>query len=96
MKRDTIKSLAAEIKEKWPELQVEVTRGYCNTDRHVGRLRVPGKGRIGTRIIVRDAAGNKLLDHNNAETYRRASEVRFWMEQREFEEAKKAGETEFK
>lgn len=86
MKRDTIKSLAIEIKDAWPELEVEVLRGYCNT----------GKGRIGTRIIVKDVDGELLLDHNNAETYRRTYEVRNWMEARELDEAKNSGETEFK
>lgn len=78
MKRDTIKSLAEEIRRRWPHLKVE--RGYCNTDRKIGRLRWPGKGRWGSHIIVRDEKGKVLLDHNNAETYRRTSEVRRWMD----------------
>lgn len=52
MKRDTIKSLAKEISERWPKLVVKVERGYRNTDRKIGRLRWPGKGRYGSRIIV--------------------------------------------
>lgn len=77
--KDTIKSLAKEIKQRWPHLDVRVERGYCNTDRPMGRLRRPGKGRHGSRIVVR-LEGVVLLDHNNAETYRRTSDVREWME----------------
>lgn len=94
MKRDTIKSLAAEIRALWPELDVRVERGYCDTDRKIPgtRLRRPGKGRWGSRIIVRDPAqptppfglGRMILDHNNAETYRTTSEVRAWIEDRIF------------
>lgn len=87
MPRDTIKSLAAEIKRRWPNLDVRVERGHCNTDRKAGRLCIPGKGRWGTRIIVVDPSApfpsrelHPLLDHNNADTYRRTSEVREWME----------------
>lgn len=77
--RDTIKGLAKEIKQRWPHLDVRVERGYCNTDRQMGRLRRPGKGRWGARLYVFNA-GVLLLDHNNAETYRRTSDVREWME----------------
>lgn len=80
MKRDTIKSLAREIKQCWPHLDVRVERGYCNTDRKIGRLRWPGKGRRGSCIIVCDRKGKVLLYHNNAEKYRSTSEVRRWME----------------
>jgi hypothetical protein len=78
--RQTIKSLAAEIQQRWPKLQVKVERGYCNTDRKIGRLRWPGKGRWASRLVVTDAKGNLLLDHNNAETYRRTREVRAWID----------------
>jgi hypothetical protein len=53
--------------------------GYCNTDRKIGRLRWPGKGREGNRLIV-ERYGTKVLDHNSAETYRFNSEVEFWLE----------------
>lgn len=56
-------------------LKAEITIGYCNTDRKVGRLRMPGKGRIGNRIIIFDQDNNELLDHNSAETYRSNQEV---------------------
>jgi hypothetical protein len=80
VKRDTIKSLAKEIQQRWPYLTVRIERGYCNTDRKIGRLRWEGKGRWGSRIIVTTARGVLLLDHNNAETYRRTSDVRRWID----------------
>lgn len=33
-------------------LLAETEQGFCNTDRKIGRLRIPGKGRTGTRIKV--------------------------------------------
>lgn len=59
-----------------------IQRGYCNTDRQIAgsRLRWPGKGREGNRLIVRDKKGNVVLDHNSAETYRHNGEVVEWME----------------
>ena len=81
--RPTIKSCAREIKDRWPFLSVIVERGYCNTDRKPKGFRYitkPGKGRWGTRLIVRDRRSKVLLDHNNAETYRRVSEVQCWIE----------------
>ena len=48
----------------------EIVRGYCNTDRQIGRLRWPGKGREGNRLVVRAANGDVVIDHNSAETYR--------------------------
>ena len=81
MPRQTTKSLAKEIQARWPDLQVTVVRGYCNTDRKCGRLRIEGKGRWGSRLIVRDSAGQLVLDHNNAETYRSTDEIVYWMGQ---------------
>jgi len=52
MPRDTIHSLAKEIQARWPTLVVKVERGHYSTDRKIGRLRWPGKGRTGTRIRV--------------------------------------------
>ena len=83
-----LKKLAEVIRAEWPDLDVRVERGFCNTDRKVGRHRHPGKGRHGTRLIVRDLSmqppygGEVLLDHNSAETYRRNSEVVEWIEAR--------------
>ena len=55
----------------------EVVRGHCNTDRKIAgtRLRRVGKGREGNRLIVRDPSGEKVIDHNAAETYRTNSEA---------------------
>lgn len=80
MKRQTIKTLAAEIQQRWPKLRVRVERGFYNTDRSYGRIRWPGKGRWGSQIIVTDSRGKVLLNHNNAETYRRTDEVRKWID----------------
>lgn len=87
MRRDTIKSLAAEIRRRWPELDVRVERGHYSTDRKIGRLRWPGKGRWGSRILV-FSKGHLLLDHNNAETYRHCGEVREWIDKYAAGEAK--------
>jgi hypothetical protein len=63
----------------------EVVRGYCNTDRHISgtRLRSPGKGRWGNRLIVRDWGGCVVFDHNSAETYRTNSEIVDWIKKQE-------------
>lgn len=61
--------------------KVELQEGYCNTDRHIKgtRLRIPGKGRWGTRLLVKNKDGDILLDHNSAETYRSNQEVEEWI-----------------
>lgn len=61
--------------------QVEVCKGHCNTDRkiHYGRIRIPGRGRDGTRLIVRNKRGDVVFDHNSAETYRCNQEVEDWI-----------------
>ena len=62
--------------------QTEIKRGYCNTDRKPRGSRIitsPGKGRRGNRLIVRDASGEVILDHNAAETYRYNVEVAEWI-----------------
>lgn len=74
-----LKTLAQEI-NTIEGLTAEVVEGFFNTDRKVGRLRRPGKGRYGNRLIVRDAQGNIILDHNGAETYRTNEEVENWLE----------------
>jgi hypothetical protein len=46
-------TLAAFINAHFPMLHAEVTpTGYCNTDRHDGRFRIPGKGRHGNLLTV--------------------------------------------
>jgi len=82
--RDTIKRLAKEIRAAHPKWRVEVDQGTCNTDRQPRGCRYithVGKGRKASRIKVYDAKGVLLLSHNNAETYRRVSEVREWMDE---------------
>lgn len=71
--------IAKWINEHIPDYSAEIIDGYCNTDRKSGRLRSPGKGRYGNRIIVRKD-GVVVFDHNSAETYRRNSEVEQWLE----------------
>lgn len=83
--RQTIKTLADEIRRRWPELRVEVTRGYCNTDRKPRGCRYitrKGRGRWGSHLRVYDVDGVKLLDHNNAETYRTTRDVVRWIADR--------------
>jgi hypothetical protein len=55
--------------------------GWCNTDRQIPgtRLRHPGKGRHGTRLLVYRPDGSLALDHNSAETYRSNDEVEEWL-----------------
>lgn len=75
-----LKVIAEWINANVPALRARIERGYCNTDRKVGRLIWPGKGRTGNRIIVvRVADGTKALDHNAAETYRTNDEVEAWL-----------------
>jgi hypothetical protein len=55
-----------------------IEAGFCNTDRKIPgtRLRHPGKGRNGNRLIVKDRKTGKIvLDHNGAETYRTNDEA---------------------
>jgi predicted Zn-ribbon and HTH transcriptional regulator len=72
-------TIAREINEDIPGFTATIERGYCNTDRKMGRLRWPGKGREGNRLIVRNEAGKVVLDHNAAETYRNNAEVEEWL-----------------
>lgn len=82
-----LKVIADWINANRPELRATIEEGYCNTDRQIGRLRSPGKGRHGNRIKVfrrKDKhvglMGPKpLLDHNAAETYRSNDEVERWL-----------------
>lgn len=77
-------TIARWVNEQFPGWEAHVERGYCNTDRKIGRLRWPGKGRRGTRLIVRERGQSALsrdglvLDHNAAETYRHNGEVLDW------------------
>lgn len=82
-----LKAIAAEINEKYPALIATIEEGYCNTDRKIRgtRLRHPGKGRTGNRLIVRWRHLSRfdreavVLDHNAAEAYRTNQEVEDWL-----------------
>jgi len=75
-----LKTLAKEI-NKLPFYTAELVQGHCNTDSKIPgtRLRREGKGRYGNRLIVKDAKGVVVLDHNAAETYRCNKEVEDWL-----------------
>ena len=83
MKARRLSTLAEAINKSGKFLAM-VEPGYCNTDRDISgtRLRRPGKGRRGNRIIVRDLAGKIVLDHNAAETYRYNGEVERWIKEK--------------
>lgn len=74
-----LKTLAKQI-NGMPGYSARIEKGYCNTDRNIRgtRLRLPGKGRYGNRIIVKKD-GIVVLDHNAAETYRQNWEVVDWI-----------------
>lgn len=74
-------TIAKWINENLPELRAHVEEGHCNTDRKIGRLRWPGKGRTGNQLLVyRKVDKVKVLDHNSAETYRSNAEVEYWLD----------------
>ena len=77
-----LKTIARWINDSLPELHARIERGYCNTDRKIpgSRLRRPGLGRWGNRLIV-TRRNNKIVvyDHNGAETYRTNDEVERWL-----------------
>lgn len=73
-------TIAKWINENVAELEAQIVSGYCNTDRKIGRLRHPGKGRTGNRLIVKlRKTGETVLDHNAAQTYRSNGEVEDWL-----------------
>jgi hypothetical protein len=75
-----LSTIAKHINENWTEYEAKIIEGYCDTDRKIGRLRLPGKGRTGNRLVVRRKADKKcVLDHNAAETYRSNDEVEYWV-----------------
>ena len=85
LKGKRIKTLAAFInKNQSLAYSAEVVDGYCNTDRHIPgtRLRHPGKGRYGNKLIVRDRTGCIVFEHNTADTYRYNQEVVDWIERK--------------
>jgi len=81
MKARRLKAIAKWINENLGGYTARIEEGYCNTDRKISgtRLRNPGNGRWGNRIIVKKGS-EVVLDHNSAETYRKNSEVEEWLE----------------
>jgi len=61
-----LKTICKYINEHVAGLTARTEKGYCDTDRKIGRLRWPGKGRWGTRLIVMDDKGNIVCNHNSA------------------------------
>ena len=75
-----LKTIAKWINENVPELNATVQPSTYSTDRKIGRLRWPGKGRKGNRLIVTRKRGDVvIIDHNSAETYRTNAEVEEWL-----------------
>lgn len=62
-----------------------VERSHSSTDRKIGRLRWPGKGRNGTRLEIYTTATGPMrivtvvYRHDTSETYRRHDEARRWV-----------------
>ena len=80
--RVTIKKLAKYLKIVHPELKVELEPWSCYKDRtwEGSRLRSPGiREYKGYRLKVWDSNGNRILDHNTTETYRRNYDVARWI-----------------
>ncbi len=87
MKARRLKTLAEEINRLFPVFIATIEAGFCNTDRKITgtRLRRPGKGRRGNRLVVRWRAlpaldpRSSVFSHNAAETYRSNAEVERWL-----------------
>lgn len=90
VKARRLKQIVNEINANYPLLVARIEEGHCNTDRKIKgtRLRHPGRGRTGNRIIVRWRhlgtldPGSVVLDHNSAETYRHNGEVEQWLREK--------------
>ncbi len=75
-----LKTIAKWINENSKKYKAEIVEGYCNTDRKIGRLRSPGQGRYGNKIVIRNRETNEIVkEHNAAETYRQNWEVEDWV-----------------
>lgn len=81
-------ALAEFIRATWPDLRVSLEPWRSSTDRKIPgtRLRRPGKGRDGKRLLVAQGAGllreDRLLDHRSGETYRENRDVCRWIAER--------------
>jgi hypothetical protein len=84
-----LKTIAKWINEyAAPALTATVEPVTVSTDRRVpttpgsGRkARIPGKGRRGTLLTVKDADGEIVLSHNSAHGFRTNAEVEAWLDQ---------------
>lgn len=86
--RIPLRMLAQQIESEFPDLMTSLDHFTCSTDRHIrgSRIRVPGKGRKGTRLQVfsrKDYHSGRfwdpLYEHRAGETYRRNSDVEDWI-----------------
>jgi hypothetical protein len=71
-------TLAGAINQKMNgKFFASIEPGFCNTDRKIPgtRLRHPGKGRRGNKLVVRNRKGEIVLTHDSAETYRTNAEA---------------------
>jgi hypothetical protein len=60
------------------KLKVELAESWSDTDRSIGRLRSPGKGRHGKRLKV-FKNDQLIFDHDSSETYRHNTDVCHWI-----------------
>lgn len=63
-------------------VRARVEPSYTNTDRMLGRLRRPGRGRRGLKLAIleHDDIHRVLFEHDQSQTYRRHAEAREWIE----------------
>jgi hypothetical protein len=76
-----LKTIANWINSNMPDYKASIQKSSFSTDRKISgtRLRWPGKGREGNRLII--TKGTVIvLDHNSAETYRQNWEVERWLD----------------
>ena len=79
----SLKQLADFINEWLPELEARVERITESTDRKYrgSRIRWPGAGRTGNRVLVYEKSDRTrpIKEHNGAETYRHNGEFVHWI-----------------
>ena len=81
-KSPKLKQLMIFINKNINNVEAEIEEGYCDTDRHPKgvRWRIPGKGRYGNKLVVRNKETREIIyEHNSAETYRQNYEVCQWI-----------------
>ena len=77
--------MARYINATMPQYNATVRSSWSNTDRKIGRLRSPGKGREGNKLTVKDSSEHKVFEHDSSETYRHNTEVAQWIFSQECE-----------